>query len=185
MDTQEKSPFEICMGKKDNFTNFRTFGCHCWVRPPGQRKQKFKKFIRKGIFLGYTRQTQQNFIWFDVSTEKIKIASHGQFDEGFNDLPIKSIPPNVEHLTCSEMGRRWKKDCKGLNFDCDLHFYLQPFAELVSKTLKHTYSAPNLGMEFATAPLYKQLYFHIYKTSASMISSTILLCTNYNFHFFQ
>ena len=54
--------------------------------------------------MGYTGQTQHNFIWFDVSTEKIKIASHSQFDEGFNDLSIESIPPNVEHLTQSKMG---------------------------------------------------------------------------------
>ena len=133
------------MGKKDNFTNFRTFGCCCWIRPPGRRKQKFKKFVKKGIFLGYTGQTQRNFIWFDVNTEKIKIASHGRFDEGFNDLPIESIPLNAAHLTRSELGHCWKKDCKSLNFDCNLHFYLEPFAELIPKTVKQTCLAPNLG----------------------------------------
>ena len=29
-------------GKKENFANFRTFGCRFWVRPPGKRKAKCK-----------------------------------------------------------------------------------------------------------------------------------------------
>ena len=35
---QNMSPLEILTGKKDDFTNFRTFGCRVWVQPPGRRQ---------------------------------------------------------------------------------------------------------------------------------------------------
>ena len=39
---QAASPIFLATGKKDNFTNLRTFGCRMWVRPPGVRKKRFK-----------------------------------------------------------------------------------------------------------------------------------------------
>lgn len=171
---QDKSPFEICLNKKDNFLNFRTFGARVWVRPPGKRRRKFKKFIRKGIFLGYTGQTQRNFIWYDVNTERVKIASHGRFDEGFNDLPIESIPPNVQQLTRSAFGKRYKKDPKELT-SCDLQFYLEPFAEVVKKNINRSCEHPQVGMQLATDPLYQRVYVSDFEKG----NSSDKICSSY------
>ena len=35
---QTMAPIFLATGKKDNFTNLRTFCCRMWVRPPGVHK---------------------------------------------------------------------------------------------------------------------------------------------------
>ena len=95
---QQTSPTEAALGKKDNLSSLRTFGCRIWVRPPGRLTSKFTSRSLKGIFLGYLPNTTKNVVWYDVNTKKIKYASHVRFDEGMNDLPVADIPPNVHHL---------------------------------------------------------------------------------------
>ena len=41
--TQTAAPIFLATGKKDNFTNLRTFGCQMWVRPLGVCKKRFKQ----------------------------------------------------------------------------------------------------------------------------------------------
>ena len=48
--------------------------------------------------------TTKNIIWFDLDTERVKIAKHAKFDEGMNDLPITELPPNTTYLQRSELG---------------------------------------------------------------------------------
>ena len=102
---QTKSPIQVALNQKENLRNFRTFGCRVWVRPSTKRTSKFRNNSRKGIFLGFVPKTTRNIIWYDVETERVKIASHAKFDEGMNDLPIDQIPPNVQHLQRSELGQ--------------------------------------------------------------------------------
>jgi hypothetical protein len=74
---------------KENLKNLRVFGSRVWVRPPGIQARRFKDKARKGIFLGYVPHTTCNIIWYDVESERMKIASHCVFDESFNDVPVK------------------------------------------------------------------------------------------------
>ena len=80
------------------------------MRSPGGRKAKFKTASKKGTFLGYMPNTTRNILWFDSETNRVKISSHVCFDEGMNDLPIDKIPPNVQHLQCSEFGRTFEEE---------------------------------------------------------------------------
>jgi hypothetical protein len=82
-------------GSKENLKNLRVFGSSVWVRPPGIQARRFKNKARKGIFLGYVPHTTRNIIWYDVESERMKIASHCVFDEGFNNGPCTNLPPNV------------------------------------------------------------------------------------------
>ena len=76
-----------------------------WVKPPTRRKAKFNSNAIKGIFLGYIPHTLRNILWYDVTTDKVKIATHVRFDEGFNDLPTEGLPPNVQYILRSEDGK--------------------------------------------------------------------------------
>ena len=95
---QDKSPTEIALGRKDNFKGWRTIGTRVWVRPPGRRSAKLLSNSREGIFLGFVENPSKNIYWYDVSSNKVKIASRFGFDDGMNDLPTAEIPPNVAHL---------------------------------------------------------------------------------------
>ena len=89
---QDASPIFLSTGKKDNFKNLRVFG-YCVIVPPlGSKRARFAKQAKKGIFLGYIANTSRVFYWFDVKSQRVKVGTHIQFDEGFNDLPLGELP---------------------------------------------------------------------------------------------
>ena len=81
-----------------------------WVRPPGKHSAEFAINARKGTFLGYLPNTTSNTMWYDLSTNRGKIAKHARFDEGMNDLPFVDIPPNVQHLIRARDGKELEED---------------------------------------------------------------------------
>ena len=95
---QMDSPIKLSTGEKDNLKFLKTWGCRVWIRQPGIQARRFKDKARKGIFLGYVPFTTRNILYFDEESERVKVATHCLFDEGFNNLPIEALPPNVKHL---------------------------------------------------------------------------------------
>ena len=163
---QEKSPIEIATGKVDDFTGFRTFGCRVWVRPPGRRDAKFKINSRKGTFLGYLPNTTSNIMWYDNVTDRVKIAKHARFDEGMNDLPFDSIPPNVQHLTRVRQGKPLPKDMKESSLD-NFVFNANPFSYTMSKTMLVRDRDEAFGFEFGTDKLTNRAYVAEVKKKSS------------------
>jgi hypothetical protein len=71
---QVESPIKISTGSKDNLKNL--FGPRVWVRSPGIQARRFKDKVCKRIFLGYVPHTTRNILWYEVETERVKIATH-------------------------------------------------------------------------------------------------------------
>ena len=44
------------------------------------------------------KETDKLFVWYDENSERVKIATHAKFDNGFNDLPINNLPPNCQQI---------------------------------------------------------------------------------------
>jgi len=145
------------------------------VRPPSKRRAKFKNNSKKGIFLGFVPHTTRNILWYDVDTERVKIASHVRFDEGMNDLPIDRIPPNVQHLERVQQGHPIPAETEEVDTSSDLHFYIHPFSKLISKKLKSSYTDPAFGMVLATDELNQRVYIKSIaaKKSASKLFSRL------------
>jgi hypothetical protein len=89
------TPFEVVMGKRPDLSNFRTFGCRVWVRPPGGRKKKLIDNTRRGRFLGF-KSTSKNCLYLDEDSNEVREAFHVRFDETFNDMV--DPPPNAVAL---------------------------------------------------------------------------------------
>jgi hypothetical protein len=147
-------------GSKQNLKNLRVFGSRVWVRPPGIQARRFKSKAQKGIFLGYVPHTTRNIIWYDVESERMKIASHCVFDEGFNDVPVETLPPNVQHILRSTD----KNECPTVDPDpiahTDLEFYVYPFAEkeIVIATIPDNNTDPTFGFQLGTDEIYYRVY---------------------------
>ena len=94
---QYHSPLHSAHGRKDDFKNLKTFGCRIRIQQPGVCNKRFHQDARQGIFLSYVPHTDKLFVWYDENSERVKIAIHAKFDEGFNDLPIDNLPPNCQH----------------------------------------------------------------------------------------
>jgi len=60
-----------------------------------RNQAKYIQDTKKGIFLGYRTNTLKNVVWYDPLTDRVKYGYHVPFDEGFNDLPLAQLPPNV------------------------------------------------------------------------------------------
>ena len=62
-------------------------------------------------------------LWYDCETEMVKIASHCKFDEGFNDLPIESVPIGFQQLIRINQNQRLPEDQNEIDssdLDCTL-----------------------------------------------------------------
>jgi hypothetical protein len=138
------SSYETLHHSKPDFTQLRTFGCRVWVRPPGKRTARLTNHARKGIFLGYLPNTLKNILWFDVDSNRIKIAFHARFDEGMNDLPLEAIPPNVQHLHRMQAGDPIPADTVSATIT-PFGFHLTPFLSERDVTVKVKCSDPTFG----------------------------------------
>ena len=126
---QGSSLIHFLTGKKDNLKNLCTFGCRVWVRTPSIQAKRFKGKARKGTFLSYVPHTTRNIIWYDVKSQRCKIAVHCVFDEEFNDIPMKSLCPNAQHLLHIANGNGLTKIQGSVYAASELEFYIYPFLE--------------------------------------------------------
>ena len=113
--------------------------------------------MRKGIFLGFIPNTTRNILWFDLETERVKIAKHAKFDEGMNDLPLSELPPNVTHLQRSEIGNRIPPDDKELSSD-DFEFTISPFDEILTLDIRSSCNSPTFGLQIKTDEINNRVY---------------------------
>ena len=87
-----KSIYEIITGKRPDLSTVRILGCAVYVRPPGLRPSKLDLHSNLGRFLGYTA-TMKQIYYLDHRTNRVKTATHINYDEGMNGFMISDLPP--------------------------------------------------------------------------------------------
>jgi hypothetical protein len=73
----DKSPYEICSGRKPDLRHLRTFGCRVYARPSRASSRfpdKTDPDTRTGVFLGFC-QTMRNILYYDLATKVVKDAA--------------------------------------------------------------------------------------------------------------
>ena len=156
---QCSSPIHLSTGKKDNLKNLRTSGCRVWVRTPGIQAKRFKDKARKGIFLGYVTHTTRNIIWYNVESQRCKIAVHCVFDEGFTDIPIESLYPNAQYLLRIANGNDLSEIKGSVDAVSELEFYIYPFSEKQTTVVHISPTEDNtFGFKMETDELHKRVY---------------------------
>ena len=74
------SPFEAYTGRRPDLSNLKVFGAALRIRKPGRRKTKLSNHTYVGRFLEFVG-TDKNVKYYDVRSERVKIATHVVFDE--------------------------------------------------------------------------------------------------------
>ena len=143
---QDKSPIEFAYKQKDNFKNLKTFGCCIHVHPSGIHSKHFKDDTRQGIFLGYVPHTDCLFTLYHEGTHQVKIATHAKFDEGFNDLPIDTLPPNCQHIL--RLNGQQISINERLLSPSDLDFFIYSFANSETAVIDHNPKAKIINSAF-------------------------------------
>ena len=95
-----KTPFEAYSGRRPDISNLRVFGCPLTVRKPGKRPTKLTDHTYSGRFLEFVG-TDRNVRYYDMNSNRIKIATHAYFDEAYFTSTTK--PPGAEALYASGM----------------------------------------------------------------------------------
>ena len=79
------SPLEAITGKKPTLDHLRVFGCPAYSHVPSQQRTKMSPPARKGVFVGYTPNSQSWMVYFP-STRTIISSRSVTFDEEWRPL---------------------------------------------------------------------------------------------------
>jgi hypothetical protein len=91
----KRTPYEALTGTKPDMRHLRVFGSRVSVRRTGERRAKLDRHDFQGIFLGFTA-TDQNVIYFDLESARVKRSHHAFFDESW--YMQESRPPAAQLL---------------------------------------------------------------------------------------
>ena len=76
-----------------------------------------------------------------------------------NDLPIDQIPPNVQHLQRSELGKPIAPDNTELKTS-DFEFTVSPFDEIMTQTVLASCNSPTFGFQIETDEINGRTYIN-------------------------
>ena len=126
---------------------------------PGHQSTRTATEPHQGLSIDFAFSGQRNIIWYDVETHKVKIATHARFDEGFNDLPMDTIPPNGQHLIRTDDGNPFPAETRQLSLSNFGHF-VTPFQDLQLVKLSFTAKDKDdaFGLRFADDPVLSKPY---------------------------
>ena len=108
------------------------------------------KPLGKGTFLGYLPSTTSTIMWYDLSTNRVKIAKHARFDEEMNDLPFVDIPPNVQHLTRARYRKELEEDTSETSVD-EFVFTSNLFSHTIPRTMQVCDRDSSFGFELTVS----------------------------------
>jgi hypothetical protein len=84
------APLEAITGKKPDLEHLRVFGCPAYVHIPSQRQTKMQVPSRKGVFVGYTPNSQSWQVYFPA-TRTVLSSRSVTFDEEWRPLSPSRI----------------------------------------------------------------------------------------------
>jgi len=89
---ENKTPVELLLKEKPQYTSLRVFGCACWpnLRPYNTRKLAFRS--TQCVFLGYSAH-HKGFKCLEPKTGRIYVSRDVVFDESV--FPFSSLHPNA------------------------------------------------------------------------------------------
>ena len=185
---QTMTPYQICSGKRPNLSALRTFGCRVYARPAGDQTHHDEAVSNAnvGIFLGY-HKSLKNILYYDVATEEVKWTTHATFDEGMNDLPMDSRPPNAKLLLEAAGKRPFAPEDEPFEFP-DIDFTSSPFADVTDYHVRRgAFKDANLGFEFTMCTYRLRAYISalsparrrgLSKTKAAMLVGAYVMAIN-------
>lgn len=86
-----KTPFELFYNKKPSIDHLRVFGSEVFVHVPKDKRRKWNKKAKKGIFIGYCDDTKGYRVWI-TEERKIEVSRDIVFRENVqNNNPLVSV----------------------------------------------------------------------------------------------
>ena len=99
-----KTPFEMCYGKKPDLSTLRTFGCKVFAHIPKEKHYKLDDRAREGIFMGYGENTKGYVIYLKKERKFIHSRTvnfrENSSDKNYLEFPKENsekIPEPVVH----------------------------------------------------------------------------------------
>ena len=95
----DKTPQEVCIGKKLSLTHLKVFGCEAYVHVPKENVSKLYKKVEECIFIGYKDGLKGYNLW-KLETKNIMYIQYVVFreikDVKHEVLPRKEEPEKIE-----------------------------------------------------------------------------------------
>ena len=98
----EKTPYELCKGRKPNISYFHPFGCSCFILNTKEHLNKFDSKAQKGIMLGYSERSK-GYKVYNTETKIVEESIHVRFDDKL-DLEKSKLVENFADLEITLAG---------------------------------------------------------------------------------
>ena len=108
-------------------------------------------------------------MYYDCESERVKITSHCKFDEGFNDLPIESVPLGFQQLVRANRDEPIPADDVDIS-SSDLDFFVYPFADkqIIDVPIQSHNKDKRFGFQLRDDDLYDRVYIEEIKKKSSV-----------------
>ncbi|KAG2955346.1 hypothetical protein PC118_g24752 [Phytophthora cactorum] len=80
----DKSPHQVCTGKKPLLANLKVFGCHAYVHVPKEKRTKFDARSVRCRFLGYSEH-EKAYRFEELESGRVLVSRDAQFMEDVFD----------------------------------------------------------------------------------------------------
>ena len=85
-----KSPYQILMGKIPDYNSLKSFGCLCYKSTSTRGRNKFAPKVKTCVFLGYPTG-YKGYRVLDLETRNISISRHVTFHENKFSFAASSL----------------------------------------------------------------------------------------------
>lgn len=76
----ERTPYELWMGRKPNYSNLKRFGCQAWVQTPSVKRSKLDPAATRMKFIGYAPH-QKGYKFWHPQKQRVVISRDASFIE--------------------------------------------------------------------------------------------------------
>ncbi|GBN86016.1 Retrovirus-related Pol polyprotein from transposon TNT 1-94 [Araneus ventricosus] len=114
---QGKSPYELWHGKVPNIGYFKTFGCEAFVWNNKKNREKFEPRVLKGIFLGYSDNSEAYRVWL-TEAKRVEISRSVKFLETNSLTPLKEY---IDFSPYDDEVIKTDKECQTLSIPAPIN----------------------------------------------------------------
>ena len=162
-------PYFYVLVEKITSVTYKFLGVEFGLDQLDYKRNISKMMYGKESFLDYVPHTERLIMYYNCESEQVKITSHCKFDEGFNDLPIKSVPLGFQQLVHVNQDEPIPADDVDISSsDLDFSVYSFDDKQIIEVPVQSNNKDKLFGLQLQDDDLYDRVYIEEIKNKSTV-----------------